>query len=139
LLPSVTAAASYSKRSVTALNSAGVSLKLKRDVEDCHFCMTESIIYPAINFTFEHFSKKAFVASAIKLLSELKRGQRAIIDSFNDYEASLKLLEMGCIPGEEIEVVRIAPLGDPMAIMVAGYQLSLRREEAAVMKVRVID
>jgi ferrous iron transport protein A len=81
----------------------------------------------------------AFVASAIKLLSELKRGQRAVIDSFNDYEASLKLLEMGCIPGEEIEVIRIAPLGDPMAIMVAGYQLSLRREEAAVMKVRIID
>jgi ferrous iron transport protein A len=45
---------------------------------------------------------------------------------------------MGCIPGEEIEVVRIAPLGDPMAIMVAGYQLSLRKEEAAVMKVRII-
>jgi len=79
------------------------------------------------------------VSSVIKLLSELKRGQRAIIESFNDYEASLKLLEMGCIPGEEIEVVRIAPLGDPMAIMVAGYQLSLRREEAAVMKVRLID
>ena len=79
------------------------------------------------------------MSSVIKLLSELKRGQRAIIESFNDYEASLKLLEMGCIPGEEIEVVRIAPLGDPMAIMVAGYQLSLRREEAAVMKVRLID
>jgi ferrous iron transport protein A len=78
------------------------------------------------------------VSSAIKLLSELKRGQRAIIDSFTDYETSLKLLEMGCIPGEEIEVVRIAPLGDPMAISVAGYQLSLRKEEAAVMKVKVI-
>lgn len=78
------------------------------------------------------------MSSAIKLLSELKRGQRAIIDSFTDYETSLKLLEMGCIPGEEIEVVRIAPLGDPMAISVAGYQLSLRKEEAAVMKVKVI-
>jgi ferrous iron transport protein A len=38
------------------------------------------------------------------LLSELKRGDKAIIDSFTDYEASLKLLEMGCIPGEHIEV-----------------------------------
>ena len=76
--------------------------------------------------------------SAIKLLSELKRGQRAVIDSFTDYETSLKLLEMGCIPGEEIEVVRIAPLGDPMAIIVSGYQLSLRKDEAAVMKVKVI-
>ena len=61
-----------------------------------------------------------------------------MIDSFTDYETSLKLLEMGCIPGEEIEVVRIAPLGDPMAISVSGYQLSLRKDEAAVMKVKVI-
>ena len=79
------------------------------------------------------------MSSTIKLLSELKRGQRAVIDSFTEYETSLKLLEMGCIPGEEIEVIRIAPLGDPMAIMVAGYQLSLRREEASVMKVKVIN
>jgi len=78
------------------------------------------------------------VSSTVKLLSELKRGQRAVIDSFTDYETSLKLLEMGCIPGEEIEVVRIAPLGDPMAISVSGYQLSLRKDEAAVMKVKVI-
>jgi ferrous iron transport protein A len=78
------------------------------------------------------------VSSAIKLLSELKRGQKAVIDSFTDYEASLKLLEMGCIPGEEIEVIRLAPLGDPIAIMVAGYQLSLRKDEAAVMKVKLI-
>jgi ferrous iron transport protein A len=79
------------------------------------------------------------VSSTVKLLSELKRGQRAVIDSFTDYETSLKLLEMGCIPGEEIEVVRIAPLGDPMAITVSGYQLSLRKDEAAVMKVRLVE
>ena len=78
------------------------------------------------------------MSSSIQLLSELKRGQRAIIDSFTDYETSLKLLEMGCIPGEEIEVVRIAPFGDPIAISVAGYQLSLRKDEAAVIKVKVI-
>jgi ferrous iron transport protein A len=78
------------------------------------------------------------VPSPIKFLSELKRGQKAIIDSFTDDETSLKLLEMGCIPGEEIEVVRIAPLGDPIAIMVSGYQLSLRREEASVLKVKLI-
>jgi len=70
------------------------------------------------------------------LLSELKRGDKAIIDSFTDYEASLKLLEMGCIPGEHIEVIRIAPLGDPIAIAVAGYLLSMRKDEAAVVNVR---
>jgi Fe2+ transport system protein A len=70
------------------------------------------------------------------LLSDLKRGDKAIIDSFTDYEASLKLLEMGCIPGEQVEVIRIAPLGDPIAILVAGYLLSMRKDEAAVVKVR---
>ncbi len=69
------------------------------------------------------------------LLSELRRGDKALIDSFTDYEASLKLLEMGCIPGEEIEVVRVAPLGDPIAILVSGYLLSMRRDEAAVVVV----
>ena len=70
------------------------------------------------------------------LLSELRRGDKAVIDSFTDYEASLKLLEMGCIPGEEIEVMRIAPLGDPIAILVAGYLLSMRKDEAAVVVVK---
>jgi ferrous iron transport protein A len=69
------------------------------------------------------------------LLSQLRRGEKAIIESFTDYEASLKLLEMGCIPGEEIEVVRIAPLGDPIAILIAGYLLSMRKDEAAVIVV----
>ena len=73
------------------------------------------------------------------LLSELKRGQEALIDSFTDYDLSLKLLEMGCIPGELIRVTRIAPLGDPIAIWVSGYQLSLRKDEAATIRVRLIS
>jgi len=39
-------------------------------------------------------------------------------------------MEMGCIPGETVLMERVAPLGDPMAIKVAGYQLSLRKNEA---------
>jgi ferrous iron transport protein A len=80
---------------------------------------------------------KYFMAVAY-LLSELKRGQEAVIDSFTDYDLSLKLLEMGCIPGEKIRVTRIAPLGDPIAIWVAGYQLSLRKSEAATVRVRIV-
>ena len=71
-------------------------------------------------------------------LAELAKGEQAIIESFTDYEASLKLMEMGCIPGEVVEVTRIAPLGDPIAILISGYQLSLRKSEAAgVMVVKV--
>ncbi|HEY5326614.1 MAG TPA: FeoA family protein [Mucilaginibacter sp.] len=64
-------------------------------------------------------------------LSELKQGAIGIVKEFTDLEMSVKLMEMGCLPGEEISVARIAPLGDPIAVNVSGYQLSLRRFEAS--------
>ena len=65
-------------------------------------------------------------------LSNLKVGEKGIIISFTDLDLSVKLMEMGCLPGEVVEVERFAPLGDPMAIRVAGYQLCLRKSEADV-------
>ena len=65
-------------------------------------------------------------------LSQLNPGQSGTIVEFTDLEMSVKLIEMGCLPGEVVEVERIAPLGDPMAIRVAGYQLCLRKTEASV-------
>lgn len=63
-------------------------------------------------------------------LSELKPGQTGIIKEFNSNDLFLKLMEMGCLPGEEIQLEQIAPLGDPICISVAGYHLSLRINEA---------
>lgn len=63
-------------------------------------------------------------------LSEIKLGQRVVIRSFENDDIYLKLMEMGCVPGEEIEVVKIAPFRDPISISVAGYRLSLRLDEA---------
>ena len=63
-------------------------------------------------------------------LTELPYKQKAIIKSFGKTELYVKLLEMGCIPEEEISVELTAPLGDPIAINVAGYNLSLRNNEA---------
>ncbi|GAA4338009.1 MAG: ferrous iron transport protein A [Chitinophagaceae bacterium] len=63
-------------------------------------------------------------------LSDLKQGERGRIKSFHSSELELKLMEMGCIPGEEVVVEQIAPLGDPISIKVAGYSLSLRKNEA---------
>jgi len=74
-----------------------------------------------------------------RYLSQLKRGQKDVVERFTDYALSLKLLEMGCIPGEVVEVLRIAPFGDPIAIAVSGYQLSLRKDEAATVRVRLIS
>ena len=67
----------------------------------------------------------------IHTLAQLKRGESAVIDSFSDREVSLKLLEMGCLPGEEISVDTIAPLGDPIAISINGFILSMRLAEAS--------
>jgi ferrous iron transport protein A len=65
-----------------------------------------------------------------KRLSEIKVGQKAVIKSFNDDVIFLKLMEMGCLPGETVTVDHVAPLKDPISIIVSGYQLSLRLNEA---------
>ncbi|WP_346237438.1 FeoA family protein [Niabella insulamsoli] len=65
------------------------------------------------------------------LLSDLQPGQIATIVKFTTEEIFLKLMEMGCLPGEQIEVVQKALFNDPMSVSVAGYLLSLRTEEAS--------
>lgn len=66
----------------------------------------------------------------IAKLSDLKPGQEGIIKEFESNEIFLKLMEMGCVPGERILLEQIAPLGDPISVSVAGYRLSLRKNEA---------
>ncbi|WP_204743264.1 FeoA family protein [Pseudocnuella soli] len=63
-------------------------------------------------------------------LSKLRQGQRGKIKGFASSDLELKLMEMGCIPGEWVVVEQVAPLGDPISIRVAGYSLSLRLNEA---------
>ena len=63
-------------------------------------------------------------------LSDLKAGESGRIKGFETSELELKLMEMGCIPGEMVVVENIAPLGDPISIRVSGYSLSLRKNEA---------
>ena len=70
-------------------------------------------------------------------LTELPFKQKAVIKKFGDKEFYVKLLEMGVIPDEEVSVELAAPLGDPIAILVAGYQLSLRKEEAEQIMVEI--
>ena len=78
------------------------------------------------------------VVKAYLSLSQLKLGEIAKIISFEDETMALKLLEMGCIPGETIKLERIAPMGDPIAIRVSGYLLSLRKAEAAAVMVEKV-
>ena len=66
----------------------------------------------------------------MKRLSELDSGRKTRILCFENNDLFLKLMEMGCVPGELVRIDQIAPLGDPISISVAGYSLSLRLNEA---------
>ncbi len=63
-------------------------------------------------------------------LSEIKIGKAVIIRAFENDDIFLKLMEMGCVPGETVVIEKIAPFKDPISISVAGYILSLRLDEA---------
>ncbi|MDO5584716.1 MAG: ferrous iron transport protein B [Dialister sp.] len=69
-------------------------------------------------------------------LDELQIGQSATLTTVGG-EGALRqhFLDMGLIPGEEVTLVRFAPLGDPMEIMVQGYELTLRKDDAQKIEV----
>ncbi len=70
-------------------------------------------------------------------LADLKIGEKAEIIGFSDALLSLKLLEMGCLPGSEVEMTHLAPFGCPIAIKVSGYTLTMRKNEAATIKIKI--
>lgn len=64
-------------------------------------------------------------------LSSLGQGKSAQIISFQDEDLSLKLLEMGCLPGVVVTLMQVAPLGCPVCIQFNNTnQLALRKSEA---------
>ncbi len=64
-------------------------------------------------------------------LSELKKGQSGRIRKLSCSGAlKSKLIEMGVLNGERIQVLRIAPLGDPIEVLIKQYKLSLRKKDA---------
>lgn len=75
----------------------------------------------------------------MKRLSEIAIGQKAVIKSFEKDDIFIKLMEMGCIPGEIVSIEQIAPFGDPISICVAGYNLSLRLNEAEQIFVELVE
>lgn len=74
-----------------------------------------------------------------KILSELKPGQVGKVTKISGKgQVHRRILDMGIVKDTEIEVERVAPLGDPIEIKVKGYHLSLRKEEAANIFVEVV-
>lgn len=70
----------------------------------------------------------------MKTLDKLHIGESGIIKALNRKDLALKLIEMGCLPGEKITLTKIAPLGDPIAIEISGYELSMRKDEASTVE-----
>lgn len=63
-------------------------------------------------------------------LANLKRGERGIITDVSSIHIPLKLLEMGCLPGNPVQLLQVAPFKDPMYLNINGTHLAIRKETA---------
>ena len=68
----------------------------------------------------------------------LKKGDKAIIKDFDIDLIPLKLLEMGCLPGSLVELLQIAPFGDPLYLDINGSHVAIRVETAREIEVELI-
>lgn len=71
-------------------------------------------------------------------LAHLKRGERAIITDVSSVNIPLKLLEMGCLPGNSVELVQVAPFQDPMYLNINGSHLAIRKETASLILIEKV-
>ncbi len=72
-------------------------------------------------------------------LREMRPGDKGVVVKWTGSGAPLRLLEMGLLEGTEFELVRHAPFGDPIEIRIRGYNVSLRKSEAALIQVERHD
>ncbi len=72
-------------------------------------------------------------------LNILKKGEKAIIKDFDVDAVPLKLLEMGCLPGNVVELLQIAPFGDPLYLNINGSYVAIRVETAKEIEVDLIE
>ena len=63
-------------------------------------------------------------------IAHLRRGEKGIIKEFREDSLPIKLLELGCLPGNEVELIQVAPLKDPIYINVNGSHIAIRRSVA---------
>ncbi len=72
-----------------------------------------------------------------KTVAHLQKGEKAIIIDISTDHVPLKLLEMGCLPGNEIELLQVAPFQDPIYLNVNGCHLAIRRETASYIEIEI--
>jgi ferrous iron transport protein A len=71
-------------------------------------------------------------------IASLKKGQKAIIGEMTSPDIPLKLLEMGCLPGNHVELIQVAPFKDPLYLNINDTFLSIRRETAKLIHIELI-
>lgn len=72
-------------------------------------------------------------------IADLHKGEIAIIVDVSSKEIPLKLLEMGCLPGNEVQLLQVAPYSDPMYLNINGSHVAIRKETAALITIERID
>ena len=72
-------------------------------------------------------------------ISDLKKGETAIIKDTSSDDIPLKLLEMGCLPGNQVTLLQIAPLSDPIYLNINGSFLAIRKETASLISIEKTD
>ena len=75
----------------------------------------------------------------IMTLKDGSTGMVVRIDSVNDSKLKNRLMTMGLIPGTKVEILRSAPMGDPIAIRLRSYNLAMRKDDAAQIQVSKIS
>ena len=71
-----------------------------------------------------------------KTVADLHVGESGVIQGFVTSALTLKLLEMGFLPGSRVRLNFKAPLGDPISVRVSGYNVSIRLDEAAMISIQ---
>jgi ferrous iron transport protein A len=71
-----------------------------------------------------------------KTVADLRVGESGVIKGFQNSTITLKLLEMGFLPGSLVKLNYKAPLGDPISVRVSGYNVSIRLDEASMIVIQ---
>lgn len=72
-------------------------------------------------------------------IADLKKGEKGTITDSSSEDIPLKLLEMGCLPGNTVHLLQLAPFADPMYLNVNDSFLAIRKETAALIIIKKID
>lgn len=74
----------------------------------------------------------------MQTISTLKKGEKGIIQDFDIDAIPLKLIEMGCLPGNEVELIQHAPFKDPLYIIIDGSYVAIREETAVQISIKKV-